>query len=338
MNSHDDIKVMIMAAGVGSRLDPLTQCVPKPLVPIANRPVMDILFEKLTAIGVKDVIANTYYLAEKIIDKYKNNSFGINFNYIKEETLSGTAGGLKKCQHFFDRDKAFLVLSADGLSNADLVKGIEAHKNSNAIATIGIKQVFEEEIPHFGVVVTDDDGFITEFQEKPSIEEAKSNYINTGIYIFDYKIFDYIPENTFYDFAKNVFPELLKNKSINTFEINEYWSDIGTLEQYKISTNDIFSNKCIFNHTDIIKTQQGAYISETKNIDETVQFIGNSTIGQNCSIGKNVVIENCIIWDNVKIGDNLCLKNSIIASNCSIYTDLNNQILGANQALEIVKI
>ena len=83
MNSHDDIKVMIMAAAVGSRLDPLTQCLPKPLVPIANRPVMDILFEKLTAIGVKDVIANTYYLAEKIIDKYKNNSFGINFNYIK---------------------------------------------------------------------------------------------------------------------------------------------------------------------------------------------------------------------------------------------------------------
>lgn len=130
----------------------------------------------------------------------------------------------------------------------------------------------------------------------------------------------------------------MKNKSINTFEINEYWSDIGTLEQYKISTNDIFSNKCTFNHTDIIKTQQGAYISETKNIDETVQFIGNSTIGHNCSIGKNVVIENCIIWDNVKISDNLCLKNSIIASNCSIYTDLNNQILGANQALEIVKI
>ena len=100
-------KSMIMAAGVGSRLDPLTQSLPKPLVPIANKPVMDILLEKLYAIGVKDVISNTYYLAEQIIDRYKNNNIGINFNYIKEETLSGTAGGLKKCQHFLMKRKIF---------------------------------------------------------------------------------------------------------------------------------------------------------------------------------------------------------------------------------------
>ena len=104
---------------------------------------------------------------------------------------------MKKCQHFFDENSSFLVLSADGLTNADLKKAIEIHKNSNAIATIGIKQIPHEEVSHFGVVVTDDDGYITEFQEKPSLEEAKSNYINTGIYVFDYKIFDYIPENTF---------------------------------------------------------------------------------------------------------------------------------------------
>lgn len=141
--SNKTIKAMIMAAGVGSRLDPLTKSVPKPLVPVANRPVMDILVENLKSIGVKDVVSNTHYLAEKIINRYENINFGVNFKFIKEDTLSGTAGGLKKCQFFFDKDDEFLVLSADGLSNADLQKGIDMHRKSGAIATIGIK-----EIPH----------------------------------------------------------------------------------------------------------------------------------------------------------------------------------------------
>ena len=152
------IKAMVMSAGVGSRLDPLTKAVPKPLVPVANKPVMDILFEKLHAAGINDIICNTYYLADQIINRYKNNNLGINFNYIKEDTLSGTAGGVKKCQFFFDENNTFVVLSADGLTNADIIKGIEIHNKSNAIATIGIKQIPMEDVPHFGVVVTDENG------------------------------------------------------------------------------------------------------------------------------------------------------------------------------------
>ena len=336
----DNIKAMIMAAGVGSRLDPLTQFVPKPLVPVANKPVMDILLENLSAVGVKDVIANTYYLSEQIIDRYKVNNLGINFNYIKEESLSGTAGGLKKCQYFFKEGETFLVLSADGLSNADLKKGIEIHKKSNAIATIGIKQIPLEEVSHFGVVVTDEEGFITEFQEKPSVELAKSNFINTGIYIFDYKIFEYIPENTFYDFAKNVFPQLLAKRAINTFDISEYWSDIGTLEQYKISTQDVFNNLCHFAHGEIVKSSEGSYISGNSEIDSTVEFIGNSTIGSGCKIGKNVVIENSILWDNITIEDNIVIKDCVISSNCTVGVDLYSQIIGANQSIhkEFTKI
>ena len=99
----NSIKAMIMAAGVGSRLEPLTKSVPKPLVPIANKPVMDILFENLAQIGIKDVICNTYYMADKIIERYTNNKFGINFNYVKEETLSGTAGGVKNANSFLKK-------------------------------------------------------------------------------------------------------------------------------------------------------------------------------------------------------------------------------------------
>ena len=329
------IRAMVMSAGIGSRLEPLTLSVPKPLVPVANKPVMDILFENLASIGISDVICNTYYLADQIIERYKTNNLGINFNYIKEETLSGTAGGVKKCQFFFDKNEPFLVLSADGLTNADILKGIEIHKKSKAIATIGIKQIPKEEVSHFGVVVTDKNGFITEFQEKPSVENAKSNFINTGIYIFDYKIFDYIPKNTFYDFAKNVFPKLLEEHALNTFEIKEYWSDIGTIEQYKQTTKDLFERKCNFAHNPILKSGDGLFIENNAQIDKSVKFAGYSTIGANSVIGANTIIENSIIWDNVEIGENLLIKDSVIASNSIIRENLISQIVGANEIIEL---
>lgn len=327
------IKAMVMSAGVGSRLEPLTKYIPKPLVPIANRPVMDILFENLSKIGITDVICNTYYMADKIIERYSENNFGLNFNYIKESSLSGTAGGLKKCQSFFDEGSSFLVMSGDGLSNADLKKGIEIHKKSNAIATIGIKQIPLQEVQHFGVVVTDKEGFISEFQEKPPVDKAKSNFINTGIYIFDYKIFDYIPENTFYDFAKDVFPKLLEENAINTFEVNEYWSDIGTLDQYVQSNWDLFNGDCKFLHAPIIKTDTGSYIVEDSIVPKSVKFIGNSVIGKYSSIGENAVIENSIIWDNVVIDANVHISNCVIASNCEIKMDLYSQIVGTGEVI-----
>ncbi len=327
-------KAMVMSAGMGSRLEPLTLQVPKPLVPVCNRPVMDILFENLAQIEIKDVVCNTYYLAEQIINRYKENDLGINFNYITEKTLSGTAGGLKKCQIFFNEGEDFVVLSADGLTNADILKGIEIHKKSGAIATIGVKRVSHDEVSNFGVVVTDKDGFITEFQEKPSVEDAKSDCINTGIYIFNYKIFDYIPENTFYDFAKNVFPKLLAERQINTFVIEDYWSDIGTLNQYQQSTQDVFNRKCNFRHGEILKTFQGSYISRSV-VPDCTKFIGCCTIGADCRIGKNVVIENSIIWDNVKIADNTHIKNCIIASNEVVACDMTDKIIGCSKLISV---
>lgn len=325
-------KAMIMAAGVGSRLDPLTQDVPKPLVPIANRPMMELLLEKLLAISVKDVIANTHYKAEQIINKYKNNDLGINFNYVHEKKLSGTAGGVKKCQFFFDEGEDFLVLSADGLSNANLAAAIESHKKSGAIASLGVKKIALEEIPNFGVVVKDEEGFVIGFQEKPSIKEAKSDCINTGIYIFNYKIFDYIPADTFYDFAKNVFPDLLsKDIKINTFPVDEYWSDIGTIDQYVQSTKDLFNNLYEIKHSEIITTNYGTYITDKSYISPSASLQGFNTIGKNCIIGKNAVLKNCILWDDVEINDNIRLENCIIASHSEINSNLINQVVGPNQ-------
>ena len=141
-------------------------------------------------------------------------------------------------------------------------------------------------------------------------------------------------ENTFYDFAKNVFPKLLAEHAINAFEVKEYWSDIGTIAQYIQSMHDLFDEKCYFKHAPIVKQNTGAYISEnTSKIDASVKFKGNSTIGKNCIIGKNCEIENCIIWDNVEIADGVKLSECVIASNCVIQTDLTNQIVGANEII-----
>jgi len=306
------MKAMIMAAGLGSRLEPITLSMPKPLIPVMNRPLMDIILSQLSSFGIEEVISNTYYLSNQIIDRYKNNNLGVKFSYIKEEELSGTAGGVKKCQFFFDENEDFIVMSGDVLTSVDIKKGIEIHKNSGAIATIGIKQIDHDKVSHFGVVVTDKNGYITEFQEKPSVEEAKSNFINTGIYIFNYKIFDYIPENTFYDFAKNVFPQLLKDNQINTFEVSEYWNDIGTISQYKQCIQDVFNGTCKIPHGEIEKTNQGSYINAGSEIPQTARFIGNSVIGKNCKIGEYVKLENCIVFDNSEIKTGTELTDCIV--------------------------
>lgn len=314
--NNSKFKAMIMAAGMGSRLEPITLMLPKPLIPVMNKPLMDIILSQLASIGVKDVISNTYYLSHKIIDRYSKNNMGINFNYIKETELSGTAGGMKKCQFFFDEGEDFIVMSGDVLTTVDLKKGIELHKKSGAIATIGIKQVEHEKVSQFGVVVTDEKGYIEEFQEKPSVEEAKSNCINTGIYIFNYKIFDYIPENTFYDFAKNVFPKLLQERQINTFEVTEYWNDIGTIEQYKQSIQDVFNGICNIEHAKIKETNLGSYICGNTKVPSTVRFVGNSVVGDECKLGEYIMLDNCIVFDGAKIQTGTELSNCIVLPGC----------------------
>lgn len=325
-----NLKAMVMAAGMGSRLEPITLMIPKPLIPVMNRPLMDIILTQLHNVGVKEVISNTYYLANQIIDRYKNNNLGIKFNYIKETELSGTAGGVKKCQFFFDKGEDFIVMSGDILTTADIDKAVEIHKASNAIATIGVKEIPHEYVSHFGVVVTDGDGYITEFQEKPSVEEAKSNLINTGIYIFNYKIFDYIPENEFCDFAKNVFPKLLKERAINTFVVDEYWNDIGTIGQYKQSIQDVFNGVCQIDHDRIIDTNLGSYVCGDSKIPSTIRFVGNTVVGNNCKLGEYIKLENCIVLDNAEIKTGSELTDCVVIPAVSTRKSVNKEKVKEN--------
>lgn len=333
-------KAMVMAAGVGSRLDPLTQDIPKPLVPVLNMPVMDILLRKLKSSGVEKVIANTHYLADQIQNRYSENSpVDIEFSYLHEIELSGTAGGVKKCESFFNDVEDFLVVSADGLHDANLEKIVRSHKESGCIATMAISAVEHEEVSKYGVVVPSASHKVAEFQEKPPVDEAKSDFINTGIYVFNKRIFDFIPSGEKYDFAKNVFPSLLQaGEEINTYRIYSYWSDIGTVEQYIQSNKDALNRKVIIPDPNIMRKYESVYsVGHKCKIAKSAKFFNNVIIGNNCTIGENVVLDDVILWDNTIVEDNVKLKKIVSANNNAFKSSFENNdwtTIGPNKIIE----
>ena len=336
-------KAMIMAAGAGTRLIPLTEKIPKPMVPVINTPIIELILKHLSDCGINDVIANTHYCAETIHEAYGGeNSLGINFNYVYEDALSGTAGGVKKCEHFFDRGETFVVVSGDALTNVDIHSLYEKHKKSGAMASMALKEVPLEEVSHFGVVVTDSNSRIIEFQEKPRPEQAKSTLVNTGIYIFETEIFDYIPENTFYDFAKNVFPKIMADKRVFCgFKINDYWNDIGTINQYRLSSFELLDGVSGFSMayrksnlgwiagsariSGAVSAERNIIAGENTVVEDNVSFTGGNIIGNGCIIKSGAQIKDSIIWDNVVIEENAVLDNCIVA---------NNAVIKANTALD----
>ena len=299
---------MIMAAGVGTRLNPLTLTVPKPMIPVANVPVLEFILKHLQSFGINDVIANTHYIADSIHNAYGGeNHLGINFNYVYEPELSGTAGGVKKTEFFFDDNETFIVVSGDAITDVDIEKLYQKHKSSNALATMALKEVPMSEVEHFGVVVTDKDSRVIGFQEKPSIQEAKSNLVNTGIYMFEKEVFSHIPANTFYDFGKQVFPEMLRdNERLYAHVTDDYWNDIGTIKQYKLSSFDVLNKK--------LKYNSGRAIGENTIIEDGAVLSGTNIIGKNCIIKAGAQVNNSIIWDNVVIDGNAKLNDCIVAN------------------------
>lgn len=331
-------KAMILAAGVGSRLEPLTNTVPKPITPICNQVCMDIILNNLKACGIEKVIANTHYLANKIHELYKKNTI-LPIEFLNETTLSGTAGGLKKCEAFFKDEENFIVLSSDGLCDINLNNVINTHLESNAITTIVTKEVSKNNVHKYGVIVTDENNFVSKFQEKPKVEEALSKQINTGIYIFNKRIFHYIPQNTFFDFAKNVFPALLKNnEKINTYNYKGYWTDIGTIDEYIKCNNDVFNKYINLKNVNIKNFNNGKLISNTNfnNMPQSLIIEGNCVIGRNCQIGENVKLKNVIIWDNVIIKSGVTLENVVVGNNFNICESVYNKILANKKNLVTV--
>ncbi|HPF44286.1 MAG TPA: NDP-sugar synthase [Syntrophomonadaceae bacterium] len=313
------MKAMIMAAGVGSRLMPLTVEVPKPMIPMANRPLMESIVNLLKEHQFDDVIANLHYHAETISDYFGNGeAYGLSLQYSLEEELKGTAGGVKNCENFLN--ETFVVVSGDALTDIDLTALMRAHRSNGALATIALKKV--DDVEQFGVVVHNDAGKIKKFQEKPKQEEALSNMANTGIYIFEPEIFKYIPPRQFYDFGKQVFPHLVRIKApFYGTPIEDYWCDVGNINTYRQAHKDILAGR-VRTKTERIMINGASdakvLCGENTMIGKGVTFSGNIVIGSGCIIQDGARISNCIIWDDTVVGKNSLLRDCVVGSSCNI--------------------
>lgn len=335
------MQAVIMAGGFGTRLRPLTSIIPKPMVPVVNKPMMEHVINLLKKYEINDLIVLLYYQHE-FITKYFGNGdkFGVKIQYLLPDGDYGTCGSVRFAKEYI-KEENFIVISADIITDFDLSQLISFHKNKNSLATIVLTSV--ENPLGYGIVIYDEEYRIKKFLEKPTWSEVFSDKVNTGIYMLNKKVFDYIPEKTPYDFSKDLFPKFLENNiPIYACVLDGYWKDVGTLQEYRFCHYDVLEKKVklhtegrIFKYNDNeIIIGENTVIGSNFSCDKYVIIgkntkIGNnvvinrSVIGNNCVIEDDVVIFGSIIMDNVRIGKNSSVKESIIAYN----TELENNVV-----------
>src|ERR1051326_1736978 len=236
------MRAMILAAGVGSRLDPLTRNVPKPLVPILNRPVMEYLIELLKKHSFDEIMVNLHYLGDQIEQYFGDGSkWGVNIHWSREDRLWGDAGSVKRVEDFF-KDDTFIVIGGGDLTDMGLPRLVRTHKEKRALSTIALSLV--DDPSEYGIVLMNEDSRITRFLEKPKGEVIFSNTANTGVYIFQPEIFDLIPRGVFYLFGKQVFPLLLEqHRPLYGHLTAAYWKDVGNLKVYQQTHKDVLEGR-----------------------------------------------------------------------------------------------
>ncbi|MBR3628034.1 MAG: NTP transferase domain-containing protein, partial [Elusimicrobia bacterium] len=337
------MQAVIMAGGFGTRLRPITCSIPKPMALVANRPMLSHIIELLKEHNFNDLTMMLYYQPEIIKNYFKDGKdLGVSIKYLRPEADLGTAGSVG-----FARENitdTFLVISGDVLTDFDISKAIEFHKKKKAIATMVLTRV--ENPLQFGVVITDKNGKVERFLEKPSWGEVFSDTINTGIYILEPEVFNYVPENTDVDFSKNLFPQLLKEgKALYGYIADGYWKDIGNHDEYRFAHYDILDEKVKINVLGSKKKINGKTVILGKNsviedgviVDDNVIVGDNTTIKKGAKIGKsvigsNVVVEEnalvlgSVIWNDVKIGQKASLKEVVIGSSTNLGKGASVQV------------
>ncbi len=334
---------MILAAGKGTRVRPITHEIPKPMIPILRKPVMESILELLKRHNTEEVVINTSHLASVIENYFRDGAhLGMQIAYSYEGELTsdgfqgkalGSAGGMKKIQDFSGFfDDCFVVLCGDAWIDLDISKAVEYHKSHAGIATIVLQEVAPEEVFKYGVVDMDENQRILSFQEKPAPEKAISNIINTGIYIFDPAIFDYIPSEQEYDIGSELFPSLIeKNVAFYGYVTDFQWVDIGTTPDVWAATRLALEGKIKGYDMPGIEIKPGIWVGNNVSIDwensdiKAPIYIGSSTkieagskikgpvcIGSNCVISEGAELEDCIISDYTRVGGKATIKEMMV--------------------------
>ncbi|MGD1919179.1 MAG: sugar phosphate nucleotidyltransferase [Pleurocapsa sp.] len=337
------MKAMILAAGKGTRVRHITYTIPKPLIPILQKPVMEFLLELLRQHGFDEIMVNVSHLAHEIEGYFRDGQrFGVDIGYSFEGSIVdgklvgaalGSAGGLRKIQDFNTFfDDTFVVLCGDALIDLDLTAAVKEHKDKGAIATVVTKKVPKEDVPSYGVVVTDEDGKITSFQEKPSVEEALSTDINTGIYIFEPEVFDYIPSEQEYDIGGELFPKLVaKNAPFYAVSMDFEWVDIGKVPDYWQAVRGVLTREIknvnipgtevapgiytglnVAVNWDKVEIEGPVYIGGMTKIEDGAKIVGPAMIGPNCYICSGATVDNSVIFEYSRLGEGIRLVDKLV--------------------------
>ena len=337
------MKAMILAAGRGTRVRPITFTIPKPMIPILQKPVMEFLVELLRQHGFDKIMVNVSHLAKEIEDYFRDGSrFGVEIAYSFEGRIVngelmgealGSAGGMRRIQDFYPYfDDTFIVLCGDALIDLNLTKAVKWHKEKGAIATIIMKSVRREEVSSYGVVVTDDSGRIKAFQEKPSVEEALSTDINTGIYIFEPEVLNYIPSGVEYDIGSQLFPQLVEKGApfygltmdfewVDIGKVPDYWRAIrgvllGEIKNVEIPGREVFpgiyTGLNVKVNWDKVNIKGPVYIGGMTSIEDGATIIGPTMIGTNCYIHKGATVENSVIFEYSRLGSEVRLVDKLV--------------------------
>jgi mannose-1-phosphate guanylyltransferase len=338
------MKALFLAGGMGTRLKPLTDHLPKPMVPIMVKPLLERNILKLKDCGVDEIILSTCYKSQLIEDYFGDGTkMGMKVHYINEETPLGTGGAIKSAEKFFN--ETFIVFNADILCAINFSKMISFHKEKKASVTIAITKV--ENPSAYGVIEYDKNFFAESFTEKPEPSLIKSNYINAGIYIFEPDVLKEIPESKKVSIERQTYPLLLeKGYPIAVFKSDDYWMDIGTIEKYTQAHKDILSGACPF--PELSGNSQEIFIGANSSIHQTVKIIApvyigentkigafstigpNTVIGNNCMVGINCVLSEAIIWDKIRIPDSSIISSTVVISNAMMLKKNHSEKIADN--------
>jgi len=308
---------MVLAAGKGTRLFPLTGEVPKPLAPVVDTPIIGHIFDLLSRHGITEAHVNVYYLADAMLAAYgeRVDVGGMTVCMSREEELLGTAGGVKRLADRFDG--TFVVVSGDALTDVNLTDLVRFHKEKGALATVALRRV--SDTSEFGVVELDGDDNILGFQEKPQPEDAISTLANTGVYVLEPRALEYVPEGTFYDFAKDVFPRFLEEgERFVGYQGGFYWSDIGTLGAYRQAQYDVLSGKVAV-EVPGEKRNGTLWVGENAQIHPTAALEGYVVVGRDAVIGRGVTLAGyAAVGTDCWIRPNATLKRTILLPGASV--------------------
>ncbi len=314
------MKAMILAAGLGTRLRPLTEEISKPMVPIVNRPVMEHIVDLLARHGFGGLYVNLHYHPDIIMRHFGNGErWGLSITYSFEEELLGTAGGVKRLEKELGGD-TFLVISGDALTDLDLTSLMAFHERHGAIATLVATPV--DDPSKYGVVIMKEDGRITGFQEKPGRDEARSFVANSGIYVFEPEVLEMVPAG-FYDFGSQLFPRFLEEGiEFYGYRHDDYWNDVGSLEEYKAGNFDALTGRVKVKIPGV-RIGDDVWIGDETAIEEEVVMVGPICIGAHCQVkrgarlfgplvvgDRTIIDEGAILYRGIKWGDGYVGKDA----------------------------